>query len=84
MRNAYFIIMVDYGEYFIRFRLNNSIILQVINEIQIGNQIKYLKMSIYAAMRTNFVTIIKYCRNLLYCTELKCVVQKGAILYTPY
>ena len=36
MQNAYFIIMVGYGEYFIRFRLKNSNILQVINEIQIG------------------------------------------------
>ena len=61
MQNVYFMIMVGYGEYFIRFRLKNSNILQVMNKNQIGYQIKYLKVSIYAALRTNFVTIIKYC-----------------------
>ena len=30
---VYFIIMVDYGEYFIRFRLKNSKLLQPINKI---------------------------------------------------
>ena len=43
MQNAYFIIMVGYGEYFIRFRRKNSKIRWLFNKIAIGSQIKYPK-----------------------------------------